>query len=146
VLKMVAQPLTLKANSSAEVFASPTADMLAGAAPASVLMHASLATNDGVVVEDRLYFWPVKDLALPSASVMAKVKDLGAGAFAIGLTSTTLAKNLYLSFDDIDGAFSDNYFDLLPGETKIVEFKPTQTTSAPTLEAGLKLMHMALVT
>jgi hypothetical protein len=54
-------------------------------------------------------------------------------------------KNLYLTFDDIDGVFSDNYFDLLPGRPMVVRFKPAHTVSAKTLESSLQLMHMALV-
>jgi beta-mannosidase len=56
-----------------------------------------------------------------------------------------LVKNLYLSIDGVDGFFSDNYFDLLPHNTKIVRFMPAGTASAKSLEIGLKTMHMALV-
>ncbi|MBL0340174.1 MAG: hypothetical protein IPP71_04175 [Bacteroidetes bacterium] len=42
----------------------------------------------------------------------------------IKIASNTLVKNLFLEFENIDGTFSDNYFDLLPGVEKIVLFTP----------------------
>ena len=144
VLKTIEQPLTLKANSSATAFTMPTADLLAGAAPETVLMRASLTAGGDVLAEDLLYFRPVKDLALPHASVTTTVKNLG-DAFAIVLSSPVLVKNLCLSFDAVDGTFSDNYFDLLPGRAAVVRFKPARSASAKMLESDLRLMHMALV-
>jgi beta-mannosidase len=144
VQKSVELPLTLKANSSTVAFTGAIKDLLMGATPDSVLLHSSLATGGKLVSEDLLYFRPVKDLALPHAEITAKVKDLD-GEFAIGLSSTALAKNLYLSLDAGDGVFSDNYFDLLPGVTKVVRFKPARALTAKKLEADLKIMHMALV-
>jgi beta-mannosidase len=144
VLKTLQQPLTLKANSSATAFTAPVTDLLGSGAPEGVLMQASLAAGDGILAEDLLYFRPVKDLALPQASVSTTVKNLG-DAFAIGLSSPVLAKNLYVSFDNVDGTFSDNYFDLLPGKPTVIRFKPARAVSAKTLESSLQLMHMALV-
>jgi len=142
VLNKSWEAFTLKANRGAEILSTPAAGLLAGAAPESVLLH--VAIEGKTLAEDLLYFRPVKDLILPRAEVSVNVKDLG-GEFAIGLSSTTLAKNLYLSLDDVDGVFSDNYFDLLPGATKVVRFKPAHPMTAKKLERGLKLMHMALV-
>jgi beta-mannosidase len=41
-----------------------------------------------------------------------------------------LARSIYVSFGDLDAKFSDNYFNLLPGETAT-----TTVTSAASLEA-----------
>jgi beta-mannosidase len=144
VLKTIQQPLTLRANSSAIAFTAPIADLLGSSAPEGVLMQASLTAGSDVLAEDVLYFRPVKDLALTQASVSTTVKSLG-DAFAIGLSSPVLVKNLYLSFENVDGVFSDNYFDLLPGRPTVIHFKPAGATSAKTLESSLHLMHMALV-
>jgi beta-mannosidase len=76
--------------------------------------------------------------------VEVKVKERD-GEFAVGLSSTTLVKNLYLRLDDADGIFSDNYFDLLPGAAKVVTFRPSRAMTAKMLERDLTLMHMALV-
>jgi len=145
VLKTVRRPLTLKANSSLEQFTAPVAELLSDAAANTVLLHAVLSAGRALLAEDVLYFRPVKELALPQTTVAVKVKDLG-GEFAIGLSTPALAKNLYLSLDEADGVFSDNYFDLLPHKARLVRFKPAGTIDAKALETGLRLMHMAEVT
>jgi hypothetical protein len=42
------------------------------------------------------------------------------GGFNISLNSDFLTKNIYLRIADEEGFFNDNYFDMLPGETKTV--------------------------
>jgi beta-mannosidase len=74
------------------------------------------------------YFVKPKDLDLPEADLnlsVSKVKD----GFIINLTSEFLQKNVFL-FSAKDGRFSDNYFDVLPGEVKSVFFK-TNAEDAP---------------
>jgi beta-mannosidase len=43
--------------------------------------------------------------------------------FAVRLKTDRLAKNLFLSAEGMDGFFSDNYFDLLPGEEMRIVFR-----------------------
>ena len=40
------------------------------------------------------------------------------------MTASTLAKDVYLSFDTAMGKWSDNYFNLRPGVEKTVIFTP----------------------
>jgi beta-mannosidase len=145
ILKTIKRPLTLRASSSVAAYSDPVAALLGDASPETVLLHSSLSGSGKILAEDLLYFRPVKELALPQPHVRVKVREM-AGAFAIGLASPALTKNLYLSLDDHDGVFSDNYFDLLPGRTRIVQFKPAGTIRAGTIEKNLRLMHMAQVT
>lgn len=144
VAKTIPLTFLLAANSSAQAFAAPVAELLGDAAPETMLLHARLTDGGDILAEDLLYFRPVKDLTLPPASVDLKVKDLG-GEIAVGLSSPVLVKNLYLSLDDMDGFFGDNYFDLLPGETKLVRFTPSKPVEAGAVEHGLRLMHMAQI-
>ena len=146
VLRARRQPLTLKANAAATPYKASVYELLSGFLPAAVLVRARLIAGRATLAEDRLYVRPVKDLDLPDAKVTAKARALLGGDIAIALTSDALAKNLYLSFDAADGAFSDNYFDLLPGETVVVTFKPAKPMTAAQAESGLKLLHMAQAT
>jgi beta-mannosidase len=144
VLKTVKRRLRLRANTSEVVFAEKAAKILAGASQPSVFLRATLSIDKGIAAEDRLYFCPVKDLALPLAAPTVQVRDLG-GEFAIGLSSPVLVKNLYLSIDGVDGFFSDNYFDLLPNKTEVVHFKPFGSASATTIRKNLEMMHMGKI-
>ena len=43
--------------------------------------------------------------------------------FDIEISTDKLAKNVYLQTQEDAGFFSDNYFDMLPGETRIISLK-----------------------
>ena len=138
-----ARALTVKANSSAVVHDTTVAALLGGASADSVLLHVTVKAGTKVLAENILYFAPVKSLSLPKPVLQTRVKAAGSG-IAVGLTSPVLVKNICLDAG-IDGRFSDNYFDLLPGETKVVTFAPRKPVTAEAFKSGLKLTHMAEV-
>ena len=51
-----------------------------------------------------------------------------------------LARSVYLSFGNLDVKVSDNYFDLLPGET--AEITLTSAASLEALKAQLKVVSL----
>ncbi|MCX6278559.1 MAG: glycoside hydrolase family 2 protein, partial [Bacteroidetes bacterium] len=67
-----------------------------------------------------LYFVAPKDLQLPVPEISKKVIASPTG-YKIKLSSEKLVKNLFLS-TSVTGDFSNNYFDLLPGESVDIEF------------------------
>lgn len=67
------------------------------------------------------YFVRPKELALETADIQRNITSSEKG-FSIELSSTTLQKDVFLS-TDTKGHFSDNFFDLMPNEKKIIEFK-----------------------
>ena len=67
------------------------------------------------------YFVKPKELNLPKATINKKIIKTKNG-FSITLKSTILQKDVFL-FTNEKGHFSDNFFDLMPNETKILEFK-----------------------
>ena len=66
------------------------------------------------------FFSKPKNLKLPKAAIEKSIEKINSG-FKIELTSRTLQKDVYLFCNEI-GQFSDNYFDLLPNETKTIVF------------------------
>ncbi|ESQ91501.1 beta-mannosidase [Asticcacaulis sp. AC460] len=136
--------ITLKANTSAEVASEAVGALLNGVAPEAALLHVRLMQEGQLLSQNILYFKPVKDLVLPAPEYVTQVKAVG-DELAVAVTAGSLIKNLYLSLDEGDGRFDDNYFDVLPGETKVVRFKPAARMSAAQLEQHLRLMDMAQV-
>jgi beta-mannosidase len=67
------------------------------------------------------FFVKPKELALDNADINFKIEKAEEG-FSIDLTSPVLQKNLML-MTPTDGYFSDDFFDLIPKETKTVLFK-----------------------
>jgi beta-mannosidase len=89
---------------------------LQGIPGADHLLVARLIREDSVIAENLFYFLPIKDLNLPESKISKTITKTGSG-FLIELTADKLAKNVCLNLHD-NGSFSDNYFDLIPGETK----------------------------
>jgi beta-mannosidase len=97
------------------------------------------AMNGTVISRNIVYLAPVKEVHLKPAAL--KVETTGAsGSYKVRITSPVLARSVYLSFGDLDVKLSDNYFDLLPGET--VEIVATSAASLDALRAQLKVVSL----
>jgi beta-mannosidase len=72
------------------------------------------------------YFAKPKDLNLPKGGIDKKIFKTNNG-FSIRLKSNVLQKELFL-FTDEKGHFSDNFFDLMPNETKVITFTSDSET------------------
>ena len=66
------------------------------------------------------YLTKPKNLNLISSPIEQKISKNENG-FSISLSSNYLQKNIFL-YSTVKGKFSDNYFDLLPGEIKKIQF------------------------
>ncbi|MBC8101667.1 MAG: glycoside hydrolase family 2 protein [Cytophagales bacterium] len=88
------------------------------------LVHATFAGADGVTLaENLLLLGEPKDLTLPDPGLRAEVTENAAGTAMLAVTTERFAGYVWLRFDDLGGVvptFSDNWFHLLPGETRIV--------------------------
>jgi beta-mannosidase len=64
----------------------------------------------------------------------------GDGNYKVRITSQVLARDVYLSFGDLDVKVSDNYFDLLPGETR--EIGVSSAAGLDKLKAELRVISL----
>ena len=108
-------------NGSVNVFSIPLDELLSGSDRSSVVFSAAFDCPGERPSRALRYFAHPKDLKLPDADVTFEIvpDDLGV---TLALTSDVLAKNVFLRLDGIDHSsgnvhFSDNFFDILPGET-----------------------------
>jgi beta-mannosidase len=113
--------VTIAANSSKIFYESISQELLTNVSKKSVFLWTTLVENDNILSENILYFLPVKELDLPPTNITTSVTKIEKGC-RIKLTSNKLAKNVFLHIDEIDGFFSDNYFDLLPGVDAEIDF------------------------
>lgn len=80
--------------------------------------------NGREVARDVHYFVPTKELDLPQTAVRCKLK-VADGSCEVTLSSPKLAKDVFVQIPYQGARFTDNFFDLLPGETrKIVVTSP----------------------
>ena len=112
----------------------------AGAANTSRVFAVAELSAGGVQLSRNLvYLAPVKEVHLKPAAL--KVETTGArGRYRIRVSSPVLARDVYLSFGKLDVKLSDNYFDLLPGET--VEITANSKASLDALKAQLKVVSL----
>ncbi|MCD4730079.1 MAG: hypothetical protein K8R74_05740 [Bacteroidales bacterium] len=102
------------------------------------LFSAKLISNEKILASNIYYFLLVKDLQLPEPGIQKEIIKIEKG-YQIILKTDKLAKNVFLSVDG-EGFFSDNYFDLLPGEEKRITYIPEQATGS--FEKELKVISL----
>jgi beta-mannosidase len=112
----------------------------AGAADTSrVFVIAELSASGTPLSRNLVYIAPTKEVHLKPANLT--IASTGAnGNYRIRITSPVLARDVYLSFGAIDAKLSDNYFDILPGET--VEVTATSNATLDELKAQLKVISL----
>jgi len=110
---------TLEYERAVEVFSIKTEQLSKSHPISEIFLQIDLAEGKKTLASDCYFFEIPKNLKLPSANISALVKTEN-NHLVIELSSEKLAKNVYLWVDGCSSRFSDNYFDLLPGEKKIV--------------------------
>ena len=113
------------ANSSVKVFGKPLDEWADEGQRKECYLLLSLKDRQGrEIARDIHYFVPTKDLNLPRAVVKSKLK-VSDGRCEVTLSSSKLAKDVFVQIPYQGARFTDNFFDLLPGETrKIVITSP----------------------
>ena len=116
-----AQPVTVAPN-QAELLVTRTQEELArGQEDSRLVMVSRLKTGTGTVAERLEYFRLPKDLKLSPPEITAKITGSATGC-VIELACQSLARSVRLACGDDDGFFAENHFDLLPGETRRVDY------------------------
>ncbi len=112
----------------------------AGAADTSrVFIVADLSDGGVEISRNLIYLAPVKEVHLKPAALKVETAG-GNGSYKIRVTSPVLARSVYLSFGNLDVEVSDNYFDLLPGET--VEIAVKSGAALEALKAQMKVISL----
>ncbi|NTV83966.1 MAG: glycoside hydrolase family 2 protein, partial [Bacteroidales bacterium] len=116
-------------------------DILGNADPASVVLVSELKMNDEILDTDLHYFAKPKDLKLLEPGIETEIIEKS-DVIEVKLTSKYLAKNVFLYADGLEEQFSDNFFDVLPGE--IVSVTIPKTESNLIRVNSLKILHLHL--
>ncbi|MDA3868198.1 MAG: glycoside hydrolase family 2 protein [Salinivirgaceae bacterium] len=114
--------IIVPANSSNTFFRSKATEFLKENQANSQLLLVELIEKNEVISTNMLYFKPIKDILLPKPEVKYEINNIQDG-YEITLITDKLAKNLYMTIGNEEGFFSDNYFDLIPGQTVKVKLE-----------------------
>jgi beta-mannosidase len=122
VLTSTSKNVAVASLASKSYLSIPVSKLLEGRDKKSVMVVCELLVNGKAVSRNEYFFEPFKNLNMPAPQITWDVVPMR-GGFKIALTSDKFAKAVYLSLPNVDGFFSDNYFDLLPGQKMEVEFR-----------------------
>jgi beta-mannosidase len=117
-------------------------ELLKGHDPRTVFLDCELSEKGKASAGNRLFFAPFKDLRMPSPEIVTEVTQAGR-VLRIRLRASALARGVHLSAGTLDGDFSDNFFDLLPGREVIVEFRPRRDATLAELRRAFKVRSLA---
>ncbi|WP_330162964.1 glycoside hydrolase family 2 protein, partial [Xanthomonas translucens] len=140
VLSKSEKPVTLAPLSSLRVGSFSDAQLLRRADPKRSFVVFELLDGARVLSRNLVFFDAAKHLHLPSPDIRTELRADGDG-YALTLTSTTLAREVWLAFGDLDATLSDNAFDLLPGEPLSVHVRSSATLEQ--LRSALKVRDLA---
>ncbi len=130
-------PALIKANTS-NLIQKIRVDKLVGEKVSSeVFMKIALIENGKGLTSNLFYFTHPKELKLLNANINVVFEESN-GAKIINVSTDNLAKAVYLNIPNQEVFFSDNYFDLIPGETKKIEISGPGIFSLD----SLKLMYL----
>ena len=92
------------------------------------------------VSRNLIFFDAMHSLDLPVAPKIDATLSKAGEDYTVTLKSAKLARNVYVSFGDLEVQSSDNYFDLLPGEPVTIRLKTSATREQ--LKAALTTMSL----
>jgi len=122
VLSRKTLPAVIPANSSGNFYSIAINDLLKRADRKAIFLNVRLLQQGRELSQNNLYFEHPKDLDLIKTTVKYALTKSG-DTYTVSLSAAHLLKNLRISVGDDSIIFSDNYFDLIPGEKKTVTFE-----------------------
>lgn len=118
----------------------PVAELLAGHDEKTVVILADLKVNGRSVSTNQYYFKPFKEMAFTKPVIKTDVAASTNG-FKITVSSDRVARAVYLSGVN-DGAFTDNYFDVIPGRPVEVQFRNNSKMSVEEFRRSLNVRSL----
>ncbi|GLQ48452.1 beta-mannosidase [Dyella lipolytica] len=132
--------IALPALASTKVATYSDAQLLKGADPHTHVAVFELMDGAKVVSQNMVFFDEAKDLSLLSPQIQTKFESRSDG-YLLTLTTDKLARNVWVSFGDLDADVSDNAFDMLPGQS--VTLTVHSKLPLDTLKQALQVQNLA---
>ncbi|WP_264847400.1 beta-mannosidase [Capnocytophaga catalasegens] len=95
--------------------------------------------NHQVIAQDHFFFLSPKNMNLPQTQIESSIAYTQ-GKCILTLRSSHLAKNVFIEIPLLGAKFSDNFFDLLPNEEKVIEIIHPQISNEN--QVPLKIKHL----
>lgn len=108
-------------NTSLKLFEQPIDLLLGKYDKKSVVLRMQVYEQGKLLSENFRYFVPFKDLQLQRPTIKSDITKTKEG-YKIKLKTDVFAKSVFVTIEEPIGIFSDNFFELIPGVEKEIEF------------------------
>lgn len=117
----IERSLRLKADKSLEVSEVNIKKMIGTYAPSEVVIHCSFTPNgEKKQYTSNCFLLKHKEMNFPKANIEIKIDSNDSG-YLVTLQSNQFARGVRLTVEGQDCFFTDNYFDIVPGEKVVLE-------------------------
>ena len=130
----------IPAQSSAIYFAVETAILAAKRDPRRSFLAFDLEVGGNRISRNLVFFDVTHNLELPVAPKIEVELSKSGEDYTVTLKSEKLARNVYVSFGNLNVEAGDNYFDLLPAEPVAIRLKSAATLEQ--LKGVMKITHL----
>ncbi|HVZ18493.1 MAG TPA: glycoside hydrolase family 2 protein, partial [Terriglobales bacterium] len=110
-----------------------------GVDPTKVFVATELTSGGKEISSNLIYLAPTVEIHLPVAPLKTELTKVADG-YKVRVTSPVLARSVYVSFGNVDAETSDNYFNLLPGQT--VEITVKSQADESSLRSAMKVISL----
>ena len=134
-------PLVIQANQSSIYHSLDMRDIEALGPLNTMLLKVQVQDVGGeILAENTIYFTAPKALSLPKPRVKFSVQE-NEDEYMVVLSTDHLAKNLHIT-SELVGNFSNNFFDLLPGESKMVSIPKSAGSDLNSFRASIAVQTL----
>lgn len=136
ILRKFKKDGVLKANTSVLFHKEKEIDALDGNNPANTMVRMIVKSDKGDILSDELFYFAYpKDQMLPNSPVKYKVKYKEKEEVCeLTLKAEKLARDVFIEVPVQGARFTDNFFDLLPGQKKTVVISSPEGYSLKDME------------
>ncbi|MGO4347781.1 glycoside hydrolase family 2 protein [Paenibacillus sp. MCAF9] len=128
LIKQETTQVSIAGNSAAIVSSINELEWLTGCEANRVVLYAELTQGGKLIDSKEHYFVKAKEQKLASAVIRISEVE-GSNGTSFALETDVLAKQVWITAEH-EGMFTDNFFDLIPGVAKIVEFRLRESGEA----------------
>ena len=115
-------------------------NLLGGSDPSAIVFRAELFVGGKVLSRAHQFFKRPKHLNIPSPDFDYEIERIS-GKYVITVKSKSFLCQLHLISIKVRGVFSNNYFDMLPGEVQMIDFEPSENVELKKSDLRVRTLY-----
>lgn len=129
-------PVKIEANTFKQYASDEISAVIRKNGRQNVVLKTEIIINNEIATENHSYFVPPKNLKTSAPKIETSYFKIDEG-YAIEFTTDKFVKDIYIQ-TKLVGLFDDNFFALIPGETKVIKFYYNKIIDKPDAEFNIR--------